>query len=86
MKKRAVMLTIQGCSACEEFKPRFEDVMKANGYEYQILDVLKDKEGAAWGKIFEVNCFPTTIIFGSGEAKIIEGNVGSRTLNERLTK
>ena len=74
-----------GCSHCQEFKPKFEDVLKENDLTaYSInLAKLSEEDSDELSKIYSFDGTPTVIFVKDGvEEPIIKRIVGSKSRDE----
>ena len=81
--RKIIVFVVDGCSACEEYKPRFYNIMKSNSIPSKVVNLLKTTDDMKQiAKAFDVYAFPTTVVINDDVAQVIEGNVSEeRILN-----
>ena len=85
--RKIILFTVPSCAACEEFKPRFENVMLSNSISHEIIDLTKATlEQKQIAKAFDVYAFPTTVMINEIKYEIIEGNVSKDYLIASIKK
>lgn len=77
-KHAVVKFVLDGCAACKQFSPTFEEV-KAKYSEIPVYEVLVNDEQEL-AREFGVNNFPTTILVKNQEVKL--GSVGAISADE----
>ena len=76
--KKIILLYINGCEPCEEFKNIFEQVKnidKYNGISFESYDIAND-EGSKLVEKYQVHGIPTTILLDENN-ELIEKIIGS---------
>lgn len=90
--KETFMLEIvqTGCSACEDFTPRFQKILKENNITaYSInLTNLSEEERTKLNDIANINSTPTVIFYENGEEESVSlriiGAVNNEKINQKL--
>lgn len=86
-KETFILEVIQtGCSACEDFTPRFTNVLKENNITaYSInLKNLSTEETAEFDKIININSTPTVLFFKKGEEESVSYRIIGAVTNEKI--
>ena len=92
--KKIILLYINECEPCEEFKNIFEQVKnidKYNGISFESYDIADD-EGSKLVEKYQVHGIPTTILLDENDDQLekIIGNVEKdefvEIIDERLNK
>lgn len=76
--KKIILLYINGCDPCEEFKNIFEQVKnidKYNGISFESYDIADD-EGSKLVEKYQVHGIPTTILLDENDEQL-EKIIGS---------
>lgn len=76
--KKIILLYINGCEPCEEFKNIFEQVKnidKYNGISFESYDIADD-EGSKLVEKYQVHGIPTTILLDENDEQL-EKIIGS---------
>lgn len=76
--KKIILLYINGCEPCEEFKNIFEQVKiidKYNGISFESYDIADD-EGSKLVEKYQVHGIPTAILLDANN-ELIEKIIGS---------
>lgn len=81
------VFAMQGCGACEEYLPRFQQL--AGPYRRRIpigiYDVAKGGHAAMFGDKLGVKATPTTVVMdGRGHLKRFVGALGNAAINQIL--
>lgn len=88
--KETFMLEIvqTGCSACEDFSPRFNKILKENKITaYSInLSNLSDEEKTKLEEFANVNSTPTVIFYQEGEEESVSLRIIGAVNNQKITQ
>lgn len=84
--KKIILLHLNGCEPCEEFKNAFEQVRKLDKYNDISFESygIEDDEGSKLVEKYQVHGIPTTILLDANDEQIekIIGNIEKDELIE----
>ena len=84
--KKIILLHLNGCEPCEEFKNVFEQVRKLDKYNEISFESygIEDDEGSKLVEKYQVHGIPTTILLDANDEQIekIIGNIEKDELIE----
>lgn len=86
-KESFILEVIQtGCSACEDFTPRFESVLNdKNVTAYSInLKNMNEEETKKFDEIININSTPTVVFFKSGEEESVSYRIIGAVSNDKI--